>query len=110
MDDADRDRLLDIVEHAAELAGDLDGVTRDRFLADQKLRRVAERLLEICGEAANNLSDHARRAIDADWRGLRRMRVILAHAYPRVDPEALWDAAKRSLPALAAAVRAHLER
>jgi uncharacterized protein with HEPN domain len=108
LDENDRQRLLDIVEHAAELAGFLHGVAKDRFLADGGLRRIAERLLEICGEAASNLSDATRTAIDADWRGLQRMRILLAHAYPRVDPEALWSAATNSLPALAAVVAARL--
>jgi uncharacterized protein with HEPN domain len=109
LDDADRQRLTDIVEHAAELAGYLDGVDLERFRSDRMLRRIAERLLEICGEAANHVSEETREAIPADWRGLRRLRVLLAHAYPRVDAETLWPSATRSLPALAAAVRAHLQ-
>lgn len=109
MDEADLDRLLDIVEHAQELAGHLHGATLQRFHEDKALRRVAERLLEICGEAANHLSDDARSAIDADWRGLRNLRIVLAHAYPRVEPAQLWTAATESLPHLALAVRTHLD-
>lgn len=109
LDKATRGRLQDIVEHADELAADLQGATASSFAQDRRLQRVAERLLEICGEAAKHLPEAITDAIAADWSKLRGMRIILAHAYHRVDVPTLWAAATKDLPRLAAAVRAHLE-
>lgn len=91
-----------------ELAGHLRGVSREEFISTKAHQRVAERLLEIAGEAATNIEDGILDDIEADWEGIRAMRVLLAHAYRKVDPGPLWEAAKRDLPRLAGAVREFL--
>jgi len=55
----DGQRVADIVDAAAELSAIVDR-GRDAFDADPILRRVAERLLEIIGEAANSLTAETR--------------------------------------------------
>ena len=43
-----------------------------------------ERLLEIIGEAANQLSDETREAyLSVQWRDITRLRIVLAHHYHR---------------------------
>ena len=105
MDERTSDRLLDILEVADELAQVLSGCTAEDFAADKVKQRVAERLLEIAGEAASGLRDDAVAAISADWGRLRKMRDLLAHAYHRVEVQPLWQAATKSLPTLAQAIR-----
>jgi uncharacterized protein with HEPN domain len=108
-DERVRQRLQDIVDDARELQTHLEGMDRDAFCRDLGAQRIAERLLEIAGGAATHVPDDASDQIDADWAGLRRMRVLLAHAYHRVDPQQLWAAATRDLPRLADAVQAYLD-
>lgn len=68
---------------------------------------AVERLLEIIGEAANSLSDETRDAHpDVPWQDIRRLRVVLAHHYHRVDPAQVWTIATQDVPRLAAALRA----
>ncbi len=66
------------------------------------LRLALERALEIAGEAATQLSDAARAEYpDVPWRELVAVRVLLAHAYHRADPDQLWSIAVNDLPAVA---------
>ena len=59
--------------------------------SDQVLLRAAERLLEIIGEAASNVSESAVAAHpDVDWRSIARLRIVLAHHYHRPDPDRIW--------------------
>lgn len=39
---------------------------------------------------------------DVDWTGLIGLRNVLVHAYHRVQPELLWQAAAVDMPAIAA--------
>jgi uncharacterized protein with HEPN domain len=107
LDDRTGQRIKDILDVADELAHHLEGATKASFQRDKGLQRIAERLLEIAGEAATHVADEQAEAIDADWENLRAMRIILAHAYHRVIPERLWNAATQDLPRLAAAIRAN---
>ncbi len=91
-----------------ELAAHLDGATLATFRRDKGLQRIAERLIEIAGEAASHVTADVAEAIEADWTSLRGMRVVLAHAYHRVDLDMLWAAATRDLPKLAASVSRHI--
>jgi len=68
--------------------------------------RAAERLLEIVGEAASNISESAMSLHPAvDWRNIARLRIVLAHHYHRTDPELIWSYAVEEAPVLAAALR-----
>lgn len=109
MDDDVWQRLQDIVDVAAELDGHLQGLNQEEFTRDRGAQRIAERLLEIAGEAASNVDDDVLQEIPADWASLKAMRVVLAHAYHRIKPDRLWTSATVSLPRLAAAVQAYLQ-
>ena len=101
MSRSDEQRLADILDAAAELSAIVER-GRDAFLADAILKRAAERLLEIIGEAANALSDETTgRFPEIGWRDLARLRIVLAHHYQRVDPEQVWTIAVGDVPALA---------
>ena len=102
MSRSDEQRLADILDAAAELSAIVER-GRDAFLADAILKRAAERLLEVIGEAADRLSDETiGRFPDIGWRDLTRLRIVLAHHYQRVDPEQVWAIAIGDVPALAA--------
>ena len=75
---SDEQRLADLLDAADELAG-IVGRGRDAFDTDPILRRAAERLLEIIGEAANGLSEEATDAHPSvPWRDITRLRIVLA--------------------------------
>lgn len=100
MNDADRLRLEDILEHGYECLGYLEDVERDDYLEDRRLQLITERLLEIVGEAAGGVSDEARAGIDYDWHAVRGLRHVLAHKYGQVDHERVWSTVREGLPQL----------
>lgn len=98
-------RIADILTAADELAGITDR-GRGAYDDDPVLRRAAERLLEIIGEAAKGV-DAATRAAHPEipWQQASRLRDLLAHHYFRADPAQVWNVATQSVPPLAAALR-----
>lgn len=101
MSRSDEKRLNDIRRMCAT-AADLVGRGRAAVESDPALWLALERVVEIAGEAATNVGDDARSQLpDVPWRELTATRVLLAHAYHRVDLDLLWDIAERDLPALA---------
>lgn len=102
MSRSDDHRLADIQEAAAKLASRL-GHDYARWAADDDLRLITERLVEIIGEAARAMSPEGRAAYpEVDWAGLIGLRNVLVHAYHRVQPELLWQAAAVDVPLIAA--------
>lgn len=102
---SDEQRTGDILSAATELDVIVDR-GRDAFDADPILRRAAERLLEIIGEATNLLSnDVTAQHPRVPWRDIARLRIVLAHHYHRVDPEQVWVIATVHVPALVSALK-----
>jgi uncharacterized protein with HEPN domain len=101
----DEQRVDDILALADELAAIVaSGV--ERFRAESVLRRAAERLLELIGEAATAVSPGMRAEVpDIAWSDITRLRIVLAHHYHRVDPEQVWVIASEYVPGFAAALR-----
>ena len=73
-------------------------------LENDRLRELAiERAIEIVGEAAKNVSA----AFKAEhpqipWRDITRTRDFFAHAYFKMDADAVWEIVTVSLPELIA--------
>lgn len=106
MSRSDDQRLLDILE-AAERVGRIVERGRPAFEQDEAVQPAIERLLEVIGESANAMGQDARSAVaGAAWDDIRRLRILLAHHYHRVDPEQVWLIANSDVPALAEMVRA----
>lgn len=83
------DDLVELRELAQEIIGYVDSWRKEDYLRDRMKQRALERTMELLGEVATRLGD-AVPDRDVDWRGLRALRVKLAHAYQDVDPGRLW--------------------
>jgi uncharacterized protein with HEPN domain len=104
------EQRLDDIRRMCEVAAQVATRGRSAFDGDELLRLALERALEIAGEAATQLSDAARAEYpDVAWRELAAVRVLLAHAYHRADPDQLWSIAVNDLPAVAAALEPQVE-
>ena len=68
MSRGDEQRIADILDACAELAAVVD-LKDARAAPDQVLLRAAERLLEIIGEAASNVSDAGPLDYALTWTG-----------------------------------------
>ncbi len=99
------EQRLDDIRRMCEVAAQVAARGRSAFDGDELLRLALERALEIAGEAATQLSNTARAEYpDVAWRELVAVRVLLAHAYHRADPDQLWSIAVNDLAAVAAAL------
>lgn len=84
------------------MAADIVARGRPAIEADEVLWLALERAIEIAGEAATQLSGEARsRYPGVAWRELIGVRVVLAHAYHRIDLDQLWGIAAADLPGVA---------
>lgn len=104
MSRSDEQRLDDIREMCS-VAADIVGRGRAALDSDQVLWLALERAVEVAGEAATQLTETARRDHPGvAWRELLGVRVVLAHAYHRVDRDLLWGIASKDLSEIARAL------
>lgn len=76
------------------------------FEAEDAVAPAIERMLEIVGEAASQLSERRRAEHpDVPWSKIIGLRVRLAHHDHRTDLELVWQIAVQSIPALSASLR-----
>jgi uncharacterized protein with HEPN domain len=102
---SDDQRIADILD-ACDEVDMIVTLKQQDSTPDQVLLRSVERLLEIIGEAASQVSDERMAAYpDIDWRSLARLRIVLAHHYHRTDPDLIWSYATNEAPTLGRALR-----
>jgi uncharacterized protein with HEPN domain len=84
-------KAVDMV--AGQIRGDLDN--------DEKLRFAVTHLVELVGEAANQIPDEIQAQYsEVPWQKITSMRHRLIHGYDSVDHSILWDTITSNLPDL----------
>ncbi|MCQ3805202.1 MAG: DUF86 domain-containing protein [bacterium] len=98
MTERDENLVFDILDAASHLALLVEDGPH-RFHEEWLFRRAAERLLEIIGVAASNLSDEflADNPV-IQIKSAKRMRDFLAHQYQKVDYSVVWETISVSVP------------
>jgi uncharacterized protein with HEPN domain len=100
----------DILEACGKIRRYVAGLTFEAFAADERTLDAVVRNVEVIGEAAKRIPDDiAAKVPGVEWRKIRGMRDVLAHAYFGVDPRVVWDVATTKLDELEAAVRMLIE-
>ena len=88
-----------ILEAAEKSIAFLSNHTRENLEEDEKLALSIIRLLEIVGEAANQVSeDYKTKHSNIPWRNMIGLRNRLIHGYFDVDLDIVWDTVKSDLP------------
>ena len=101
MSSGPRDYLRHILAEAEYLAKQGAGLTAERFMADETLRRAFVRSLEIIGEAAKKIPETFRGQYpEVQWRAMTGMRDRLIHDYLGVDYQLVWDVIQNRIPEL----------
>ena len=96
-----RPLIEDMVKYAETAIRHGRGYDAVELAADEMRYLAVQRALEIFGEAAANIRDEARRALeDVPFRQAIAMRNRIIHGYGRVDPAVVADTVKQSLPDL----------
>ena len=98
--------MLDAACKATEFTAESDREDLDK---DDKLALSVVRLLEIIGEAANNVSDEFQQEYhQIPWRLIGTTRNRLIHGYFDVDLDIVWEIVRSDLPNLVSQLKAIL--
>ena len=90
--------ILDAIEKVEVFVA---GMSREKFLEDDKTAFAVVRALEIIGEASKRIPPSVRaRARDIPWKSITGMRDKLIHEYTGVNLHVVWRTATEDLPAL----------
>lgn len=99
----DEGRLRDMLTYAREAVGFAEGQSRADLESDSLRELAIERATEIVGEAAKNVSDvYKAEHPQIPWRDIIRTRDLFAHAYFKINTDAVWEIVTVSLPELIA--------
>ncbi len=101
MDEISKNRLLDMREYAAKAVRYIEDVSYEDFCRDEIKNLAVSRLVEIVGEAATHVRPEVRDRFEGiPWKKIIGARVILAHAYMRIDLRTIYEVASDYLPKL----------
>jgi uncharacterized protein with HEPN domain len=99
-------RLQHIVDFADRAISYTAGLTQEEFTNNEVLQYACVHLLEIIGEAANDITDKTRGQYpDIPWLKMINMRNRLIHGYIDVNIDIVWLTIKDDLPTLTDQVR-----
>ncbi len=100
-DDAHLWDMLDAAREAREL---ISGLSYDDLMSRKVVRLALERVLEITGEAARNVSPRRRNRHAIPWQGIIGLRNAIAHEYGEIDYERIYSIATKGVPKLISAL------
>jgi uncharacterized protein with HEPN domain len=82
------------------------GLTHDKFIKDETLKRAFVRSLEIIGEAVKTIPKQITEQYkQIEWNKIAGMRDKLIHHYFGVDYDLVWDVVENHIPKLKEAIR-----
>jgi uncharacterized protein with HEPN domain len=94
--------LRHIVDEARFLESRTAGISLEKFLSDEVLKRACVRSLEVIGEASKRVPDAVRgRYPDVEWRRMAAMRDRLIHGYFGTDYAIVFEVATQRAGSLA---------
>ena len=92
-------RLKDLLEAIDGVGAMLRGISFAHFYADLRTRRAVERCIEIASEAWRRVPNELKPPVPSPHAAeLVSIGVLMRHEYRRVDANAVWRIATRSLP------------
>jgi len=96
--------LEDMLKAARQACSYVEGIDRERFLADPRTQQAVAMNVLIIGEVAAKLIERYPERLttypSVAWASMKGMRNRLAHGYFEVDTGVVWETVRRALPVL----------
>jgi uncharacterized protein with HEPN domain len=100
-DDRDLGYVWDMHDAASQVKDYSDGKSFEDYCRDKKLCLAVERLFEIIGQAAKEVSEgFKKRYPGVPWAKIVGLRNVLAHEYGEVKDEKVYLVVEKDIPAL----------
>jgi uncharacterized protein with HEPN domain len=98
-------QLLDDILQAAAVADEIVRRGPERFESDLVAQFGAEAVVGRIGDAAAKLPEEVRAAMpDLPWKEIIGFRIVVDHAYHRLDYGRVWNTLRDDIPRLRAAI------
>jgi uncharacterized protein with HEPN domain len=99
------DKLLDDILQAADVAAEIVRRGRDAFESDTVAQYGAEAVIGHVGDAASKLPDDVRASMpEIPWKEIIGFRIVVDHAYHRLDYGRVWNTLCEDVPRLREAI------
>ena len=103
------DKLLDDIIQAAEVADEIVRRGRASFESDAVAQFGAEAVVGRIGDAASKLPEQVRGSMpEIPWKEIIGLRIVVDHAYHRLDYGRVWNTLCEDVPRLRAAIERYL--
>jgi uncharacterized protein with HEPN domain len=99
------DKLLDDIVEAAAVAAEIVRRGWESFQSDPVAQYGAEAVVGRIGDAASKLPEEVRTAMpDLPWKEIIGFRIVVGHAYHRLDYGRVWNTLRDDIPRLRATI------
>jgi uncharacterized protein with HEPN domain len=98
-------KLLDDIVEAAAVAAEIVQRGREGFESDAVAQFGAEAVVGRIGDAASKLPEEVRASMPGlPWKEIIGFRIVVDHAYHRLDYARVWNTLRDDIPRLRAAI------
>jgi uncharacterized protein with HEPN domain len=99
------DKLLDDILQAAAVGDEIVRRGREQFETDLVAQFGAEAVVGRIGDAASKLPEEVRASMpDLPWKEMIGFRIVVDHAYHRLDYGRVWNTLCEDIPRIRAAI------
>ena len=103
--------LEDLVDSGRFIIAETSNISLDELRSDRRRRDALFHNLLVMGEATKQLPEDLRaQCPEVNWKGIARLRDLIAHGYFKANLEIIWHDIHTHLPGIVTAAESMLQR